>query len=128
MGEVFTTEGTAAGGYIDSVIPAAVVKLARNALGSKETVLAEIDAMNDAVRDFWQQSPDLVMTAVAAYSARATELEIMLHRVEGRDRSYRQIRTRQIGPLLAELDRQFKVASRLIEVRRQDLDTVRGFA
>lgn len=82
--------------------------------------------MLTAVRGMWSQEPDVVMRDVAAYSARVTELEVHLLRVETKRRDYKQIRTLQCGPLLAELDRQFKIASRLVEVRRQDLDMIRG--
>lgn len=88
--------------------------------------MEEIDAMLAAVRGMWMCEPDVVMRDVAAYSARTTELEVHLHRVESKRREYKQIRTLQCGPLLEELDRQFKIASRLVEIRRQDLDLTRG--
>jgi hypothetical protein len=64
--------------------------------------------------------PDQVMHRSSALTARAAELLIQLHRAEGK-REWSRIRTMQIQPLLAELDRQFKIASRLLEVRKQDL-------
>ena len=48
-----------------------------------------------------------------------------LHRLEGR-REWRQIRTMQVDRVLTELDRQFKIASREVEVRRQDIELTRG--
>lgn len=126
MVDTFTMEGTRTAGYVDNLLPAAAVAMSRGALGSREQVEAEVDAILDAVRDFWRQEPDQVMRACAAYSARATELEVHLHRVETRDRTFRQVRTLQVQPLLAELDRQFKLASRLVELRRQDLEVLRG--
>lgn len=128
MGSVFAVEGTDAAGHIDDVVPVAIAQLARGALGSKDEVLAEIDAMTDAIRDFWAQAPDRVMVACAAYSARATEMSVLLHRIEGVDRNFRQVRTLEVRPLIEELERQFRVASRLIEMRRQDIETSRGFA
>lgn len=121
-----TVEGSGEGGHVDALIPDVAVKLAWGALVSREAVEAEIDTMLTALRGFWSREPDERMRACAAMSARCTELSIHLHRLEGR-REWRQIRTMQIDKVLAEVDRQFKIASREIEVRRQDLDLARGF-
>jgi cytosine/adenosine deaminase-related metal-dependent hydrolase len=69
--------------------------------------------------------PDQVMRMSSAITARATELLVQLHRAEGK-REWSRTRTMQVQPLLAELDRQFKIASRLLEVRRQDLQLETG--
>ncbi len=50
---------------------------------------------------------------------------MLLHRVEASDRQYTRVRTSQVEKWLADLDRQFRIASRLIEVQRQDLDMSR---
>jgi hypothetical protein len=57
-------------------------------------------------------------------TARCTEMCVHLHRLEGK-REWRQIRTQQVERLLAELDRQFRIASREVEIRRQDLEQSR---
>lgn len=121
----YTVEGTDAGGHVAGVIPIAVERLARRTLGSPTAVEREIDEINDAIRDFWDQEPDEVMRACSAYSSRLTELYVQLHRVEGRDRQWRQVRTQQVVPTLEELDRQFKQHSRMVELRKQDLDQMR---
>lgn len=122
----FEVAGTPEAGFVDGVAPPPVaVALAWGALGSKQAVEDEIDVMLTALRDFWQQEPDQRMRAITAMSARCTELCIHLHRLEGR-REWRQVRTMQVERVLAELDRQFKIASREVEVRRQDLDLLRG--
>ena len=95
-------------------------------LGPRAQVEAELDTIVAAVCGFHTREPDLVMTQISAYSARLTELAQQLVRVEGRYREYKQLRTLQVERLLAELERQFKIASRLVEVRRQDLDLLRG--
>jgi hypothetical protein len=51
---------------------------------------------------------------------------VHLHRIEGSKREWTRIRTMQVIPLLAECDRQFKLASRLLEVRRQDIQLETG--
>lgn len=96
---------------------------AAGTLGSRDQIEAELDGILLVIRDFWTWEPDQVMGHVAAMTARLTELEVLLHRVEFRDRQYKQIRTMQVQKVITELERQFKIASRLIEVRRQDLET-----
>lgn len=95
-------------------------------LGNRAQIEAELDAMLAEMREFWRQQPDQVMQTCAGFTARLTELEVLLHRVEVRDRQYKQIRTLQVQKMLDECERQFKIASRLVEVRRQDLETLRA--
>jgi hypothetical protein len=96
------------------------------ALGTREDIEAELDDIIAAIRTFSVKAPDQVLREVAAYSARLTELCVLLHRVESYDRQYTRIRTQQVERFLAELDRQFRVASRLIEVARQDIALLGG--
>lgn len=119
-------EGTTAAGYVADVVPEIVADLASEALGSREAVEGEVDLMSRTVREFWSWEPDQVMRTVAAFSARCTELAINLHRVEGRLREWKQVRTKQVEPLLKELERQYTIASRLVEIRRQDLNYLNG--
>lgn len=119
-------EGTEAGGFVDNPVPLYIEILAEEALGSKEEVLAEVDAMLRAMRTWWELEPDAVLRISAAYSVRLTELYVNLHRVEGKEREWRQVRTQQIVPLLQEMDRQHKSASRELEARKQDLEKIRG--
>lgn len=95
-------------------------------LGSRQEVMDEIDRMLRLVRAFWMMEPDEVMRAVSAFGARCTELYSLLHRIEGREREWRQVRTQHIVPLMNELERQYKNASRMLEIRRQDLEFTRG--
>ena len=124
----FTVEQTSAGGaeegFVSDLVPEVAEQFAWGALVSRQHVEDEIDLMLRALRGFWDMQPDQVMQMASAMSARCTELAIHLHRLEGK-REWRQIRTQQVERLLSELDRQFRVASRLIEVRRQDLETSR---
>lgn len=121
----FETTGTDEAGFVGDLVPDIVEELAWGALESREAVEAEIDTILTALRMFWNMEPDQRFRASAAMSARCTEMAIHLHRLEGR-REWRQIRTMQVERILAELDRQFKYASREIEVRRQDLEMTRG--
>ncbi len=128
MGLGFEVENVAAGaaeeGYVSEMVPEVVEQFAWGVLVSRQHVEDEIDLMLRAVRGFWDMEPDQVMQMCSAMSARATELSVHLHRLEGK-REWRQIRTMQVERLLSELDRQFKIASRMLEVRRQDIETSR---
>jgi len=120
----FKAEGTNEAGFIEDLVPEVAGQLAWGALGSRELVEDEIDMMLRTIRTFWELEPDQRMRFITAMSARCTEMSVHLHRLEGR-REWRQIRTMQVERLLTELDRQFRIASREVEVRRQDLELSR---
>jgi len=90
-----------------------------------EEIVDELMGIVDSVRSFHVMQPDMVMQMSSAYSARLTELAMRLQRVEGANRRYTSLRTQQVQRLQDEIDRQFKIASRLVEIARQDLDTTR---
>lgn len=111
--------------YISDLVPDIAAELAEGELIDKKHVEDEIDLILRTLREMWNMEPDQVMRMSSALSSRATELSVHLHRAEnakGAGRlQWKQIRTLQLGPVLAELDRQFRVASRIVEIRRQDL-------
>lgn len=90
-------------------------------LGTREEIEAELDLIASSIRTFHRLQPDQVMRYCAGYTARLTELQVLLHRVESTHRQYTRMRTQQVERYIGELDRQYKVASRLVEVMRQDL-------
>lgn len=120
----FEVSGTESTGYVDNLIPDVAAELSWGALLSREAVEDEIDTMLTHLRDFWSKEPDYRMKMITAMTARCTEMCIHLFRLEGK-REWRQIRTQQVERLLTELDRQFKIASREVEIRRQDLEQSR---
>lgn len=95
-------------------------------LGPRTEIEKELDLIAAAIRTFHAKQPDQVMRECAGYSARLTEMCVLLHRVEASSREYTRIRTQQAERFLAEIDRQFKIASRLVEIARQDIDLLRG--
>lgn len=117
-------EGSEEGGYVADLVPVVAQALASGVLGSRAQVEAEIDVMLRAVREFWQMEPDEVGRLCQAMSARCTELAVHLQRVETQ-REWKRIRTMQIVPLIDEMKRQWAIASRLIELRRQDLELLK---
>lgn len=102
------------------------VLAAAGSLGTKEAIEAELDSIAAAARMFALKPPDAVMRECAAYSARLTELAVLLHRTEAYDRQYTRVRTQQVERWTKELETQFKIASRLVEVSRQDLALLGG--
>lgn len=95
-------------------------------LGSQAEVEKELDVIAAAIRVFHLKPADLVMRECSAYTARLTEMCVLLHRIEGTSRQWTRVRTQQVQRFLDEADRQWKTASRLIEVQRQDLTVLRG--
>ena len=118
-----TTPAPTAGGYM-LVDPISMLGRPGH-LGTRQEVQTELDVIALAMRAFHVKQPDQIMRETAAYTARLTELAVLLHRVEATDRQYTRIRTQQVEKFLAELDRQYKVASRLVEIMRQDLELSR---
>lgn len=95
-------------------------------LGSRAEIEAELDIIAAAIRNFYREQPDQVMRQCSGFSARLTELAVLLHRIESTNRHYTRIRTQQVERFIAELDRQYKTASRLVEVSRQDIALIGG--
>jgi hypothetical protein len=95
------------------------------ALGTREDIHNELDGIAAAMREFHIKHPDQVMRECSAYGARLTELAVLLHRAESGDRQYTRIRTQQVDRFLKEIESQFKTASRLVEIHRQDLEMMR---
>lgn len=100
---------------------------AASTLGSKEEIQAELDAMAAFIRRFYMLPADQVLMYCGAFTARLTELAVLLSRHEIYDRQYTKVRTQQVQRWLDELENQMRIASRLIEVKRQDISLM-GFA
>lgn len=123
-----TVQGTAEEGFIAeaSIVPDVMAALSDESLGDPEAIKAEIDMMHRLVRQFWQMEPDQVMQAVSGFSARCAEMHKDMIRAEGRNRAWKSLRTQDVDKLHLELERQFKIASRALESRRQDLTHLYG--
>lgn len=119
-----TVEGTEDSGYIppdDAEAAQIMDEIEAGFLGTREQILDELDLMVTYVRQFWHMEPDEVMQVCSAYNARLTEVAMQLQRVEAYDRQYKSVRTQQVQRLQDELERQFRIHSRMLEVRRQDI-------
>lgn len=95
------------------------------ALTKDSTVTDEIDAMVHAVRLLDPEMPDQSIATCMALMARCTELKIQLVRAEPGDRRLKFIRTTQLEPLMELVDFTFKASSRLVEVKRIEVDLSR---
>jgi hypothetical protein len=94
-------------------------------LGTKGQILLELAGIKAAIRTWYQKQPDEVVREASAYSARLTEMWTELRLIEPFDRSYLQVRTMQVQPVLDEIDRQMKFATSRIALMRQDIDMLR---
>lgn len=119
---IFAVEGTQEAGFVPALVPDFAAVLSAGTLISREEVEAELDTCLRELRDCWQREPDQVLLAVSAISARLTELWVHLHRAESKQRQFKQMRTMQVTPMLTECDRQSRLHSRIIEIRRQDIE------
>jgi hypothetical protein len=95
-------------------------------VGSRAQVLLELAGIKAAIRTWYNKQPDEVLREASAYSARLTEVWTELRLLEQYDRTYSQLRTMQVQPVLDEIDRQYKINQSRIAMMRQDLDLNRG--
>ena len=91
-------------------------------VGSRGELLLELAGIKTAIRTWHSKQPDEVLREASAYSARLTELWTELRLVEAYDRTYQQMRTMQVQPVLDEIGRQMEMTKSKIAMLRQDLD------
>lgn len=112
--------------------PQAYVELAANpgvsfarlqtSVGTPSALLLELAGIKAAIRTWHDKQPDEVLREASAYSARLTEVWTELRLLEVHERTFLQLRTMQVTPVLEEIDRQMKFALARISMLRQDLD------
>lgn len=92
-------------------------------VGTVPELLLELAGVKAAIRTWFDKQPDEAVREASAYSARLTEIwtELRLLEVSG-DRSYTQMRTMQVGPVIEEIDRQFKYMQSRITMQRIDVE------
>lgn len=95
-------------------------------IGDIKEIEKELDLIAAGIRTFYFKQPDQVLRECSGFSGRLTELRVLIHRREAGSRLWLKLRTQQIDVYLEELDRQWKTASRLIEVNRQDIQLSGG--
>lgn len=97
-------------------------------LSSPKTGIAawrsELDNYYETMRKFEGMEITDVFMSLAAFSARASEIRSLLVRDQGR--SANGFRTQEIDPFLTEVDRQFKLWSRIQAVTEMELRLAGG--
>lgn len=77
------------------------------------------------LRGLTMDAPDEVIMACAGFMGRCTELHIRIVRVEGSNRHLKYIRTQQLVPVMDLIEFMYRAASRVVEIRRQDVELAR---
>lgn len=85
----------------------------------------EVGAMVTTIQGLDYSQPDQVMVTCMAYMARCTEMWIQLIRVESSSRKAKAFRTQQLQKVMDLIEFEYKAASRLIEVARQEVELSR---
>lgn len=78
----------------------------------------EFDSYYQQMHLFREMEIDEILMALSAFSARASEIRSQLVRVD--TRLHTAFRTKEVDPFLEEVDRQFKLWSRVQSVRDMD--------
>lgn len=94
-------------------------------IGSGVSLEDEVMAMVHAFGQLEDAMPDVIMTTCMAFMARCTEIYLQLLHIEGTNRKAKTFRVTQLQKVMDLIEFQFKGASRLIEVRRQDVELSR---
>jgi hypothetical protein len=90
-----------------------------------ETLEDEVIAMVHAIRDLDYAQADVVMAMCMGYMARCTEIWLQLLRIEGSHRKAKTFRVMHLQKVMDLIEFEYKAASRLIEVRRQEVELSR---
>ncbi len=85
----------------------------------------EVEDMVSTLQGVVEDTPDIMVKTAMALMARCTEIWIQLLRVEQVDRRAKAFRTLQLQKIMELIDFEYKAASRLIEVARQEVDLSR---
>lgn len=104
------------------LVPNVTAHINITTLDATSTIEDELSAMVRTLVEMDGHTPDVFMSTCMALMARCTELWLQLVRIEGRHRKAKAIRTMQLQRVMDLIDFESKSASRLIEVRRQEIE------
>jgi hypothetical protein len=119
------SNGTLATTQSPAAMAAANAQVFDGALGSVNSVRAELADVLADMKDFHKAEPDEVMSAVSAHGARLVEIKILANRLEVQYRQWKPV-VKEVEDVLAELRFQFQVASRQLSVRQLDQSLIGG--
>lgn len=80
---------------------------------------AEVDTYYRVLKMLTEMTPVEVFNCLSAFSARASEMRTRLFRVDNNRAN--AFRTREIEPLIEEIDRQFRVHSRIMSYKEFEM-------
>ena len=92
---------------------------------STQTLYEEVEAMVNTIQEATDETPDVLMRTCMGLMARCTEIWIQLVRLEADNRRAKSFRTMTLQKVMDLIDFEFKGASRLIEVARQEVELSR---
>lgn len=85
----------------------------------------EIEAMVHTISSLDFNQADVVMATCMGFMGRCTEMWLQLLKIEGSHRKAKTIRVMQLQKVMDLIEFEYKAASRLIEVRRQEIELSR---
>ncbi len=85
----------------------------------------EVEAMVSTIIESTESTPDVVVKVCMGLMGRCTEIWIQLIRIEAQDRKAKAFRTLQLQKVMDLIEFEFKAASRLVEVARQEVELSR---
>ena len=88
--------------------------------GSIDSIRVEIDDAFKDMATFLNREPDEIMRMASSHSARLSWVRVQCLRIEDRYRPARDLRTRELEPVIEELAKQWAHGSRLHSVRELD--------
>lgn len=81
--------------------------------------------MVSSIKNLDFNQADVVMAMCMGYMARCTEVWLQLLRIEGQHRKAKTFRVMHLQKVMDLIEFEYKAASRLIEVRRQEVELSR---
>lgn len=119
---------TGRSGNVPVLPPLGATPMPNAANGDERVILqayiAELDLYYEAVKAFANQEPDEVLQQIAAFTARLCEIRARLQRSGSAIAN--KLRTREVEPLMEQLDFQFRIGSRLQAIREFDFKASGG--
>lgn len=85
----------------------------------------EVIAMVTSIKELDFSQADVVMAMCMGYMARCTEIWLQLLGIEGTHRKAKTFRVMHLQKVMDLIEFEYKAASRLIEVRRQEVELSR---
>lgn len=89
-----------------------------------DVIRKELDGYYTGMRQYAQLEPDQVLLDLSGIAARLTEIRAFL--VRDNSQQANALRTKEVDPLLAQIDVQFKLHSRVQAIREFDLKMTGG--